>query len=41
MQEIDFIAYRPAECLRVVASRVIDERLAADHRPVLLELVPV
>ncbi len=37
-KEIDFILYRPAAAFDIVESRVIDERLASDHRPVLLEL---
>lgn len=35
-REIDFIVYRPAGRFRVVESRVIDEPVASDHRPVLL-----
>jgi len=35
-REIDFIAYRPAHRFTVVESRVIDEPVASDHRPVLL-----
>lgn len=35
-REIDFIAYRPADRFTVVESRVIDEPVASDHRPVLL-----
>jgi endonuclease/exonuclease/phosphatase family metal-dependent hydrolase len=34
--EIDFIAWRPAERFAVVESRVIDEPVASDHRPVFL-----
>jgi len=37
-REIDFIVYRPAGRFRVVESRVIDEPVASDHRPVLLVL---
>jgi endonuclease/exonuclease/phosphatase family metal-dependent hydrolase len=36
--EIDFIAYRPASAFEVVESRVIDEAVVSDHRPVLLVL---
>ena len=35
-REIDFIAYRPRDRFTVVESRVVDEPLASDHRPVLL-----
>ena len=37
-REIDFIMYRPAERFKVVESRVIEEPLVSDHRPVLLVL---
>ncbi len=35
-REIDFIVYRPASRFTVVESRVIDEPIASDHRPLLL-----
>ncbi len=35
-REIDFIVFRPADRFTVIESRVIDEPLASDHRPVLL-----
>ena len=35
-REIDFIVYRPADRFTVVESRVIDEPVASDHRPLLL-----
>jgi len=35
-REIDFLAWRPGERFAVVESRVIDEPLASDHRPVFL-----
>lgn len=38
VKEIDFILYRPRDAFRIVESRVIDERLASDHRPILLDL---
>lgn len=38
VKEIDFILYRPEEDFTIVTSRVIDERMASDHRPILLEL---
>ena len=34
--EIDFIVFRPADRFEVVESRVIDEPVVSDHRPVLL-----
>jgi endonuclease/exonuclease/phosphatase family metal-dependent hydrolase len=37
-REIDFIIYRPADRFTVVESRVIDESMASDHRPIVLEL---
>lgn len=37
-REIDFIIYRPADEFDIVDSRVIQESMASDHRPVLLEL---
>jgi endonuclease/exonuclease/phosphatase family metal-dependent hydrolase len=37
-REIDFIAYRPEGAFEVIESRVIDEPVASDHRPVLLVL---
>lgn len=41
-RRIDYVLYRPAAAWRVVESRVIDERLASDHRPLLvvLEYIP-
>ena len=35
---IDYVFARPAERWRVVSIRVLDERVASDHRPVLAEL---
>lgn len=40
VKEIDFVAYRPERDLAVVNSWVVDERMASDHRPVVVELVP-
>jgi endonuclease/exonuclease/phosphatase family metal-dependent hydrolase len=37
-REIDFIVYRPLGRFTVLESRVIDEPVASDHRPVLLVL---
>lgn len=37
-REIDFVAYRPVDRFTVVESRVLDEPVASDHRPVLLVL---
>lgn len=41
-RRIDFVLYLPADRWRVLESRVIDERIASDHRPLLtvLELLP-
>lgn len=40
-RQIDFVLYRPAGRWRVIESRVLDEPVASDHRPLLvvLELV--
>jgi endonuclease/exonuclease/phosphatase family metal-dependent hydrolase len=38
VREIDFVLYRPAERFRLLEYRVVDERLASDHRPVLAVL---
>jgi endonuclease/exonuclease/phosphatase family metal-dependent hydrolase len=35
VKEIDFVLYRPAERFRLLEYRVVDERVASDHRPVL------
>jgi len=35
-REIDFVVFRPAHRFTVVESRVIDEPVASDHRPLLL-----
>ncbi len=42
IKQIDYILYRPAARWRVVESRVLDEPVASDHRPILavLEWVP-
>lgn len=37
-REIDFVLYRPADRFRLLEYRVIGERLASDHRPVLAVL---
>jgi endonuclease/exonuclease/phosphatase family metal-dependent hydrolase len=41
-RQIDFILVRPAERWQIVEARVLDERVASDHRPLLvvLELAP-
>jgi len=41
-REIDFVLYRPAHRFRLLEYRVIDERVASDHRPVLavLQVLP-
>lgn len=35
---IDYVLYRPADRWRVIESRVIDEQIASDHRPLLTVL---
>jgi len=35
---IDYVFFRPSERFRLIASRVIDESIASDHRPVFAEL---
>lgn len=37
-RQIDYILYRPAGSFRVVEARVIEEKVASDHRPVLAVL---
>ena len=37
-REIDFIGYRPEDRFELLQYRVIDERVASDHRPVLMVL---
>jgi len=37
-REIDFIGYRPEDRFEVLEYRVLDERVASDHRPVLMVL---
>lgn len=37
-REIDFVMLRPASAFEVVEHRVIDERLASDHRPIFVVL---
>ena len=41
-KKIDYVLYRPANRWRVLETRVIDEKIASDHRPLLvvLELLP-
>ncbi len=34
-EQIDFIFYRPATCWRVVETKVLEEAVASDHRPIL------
>jgi endonuclease/exonuclease/phosphatase family metal-dependent hydrolase len=37
-REIDFAVFRPALALTVVSYRVLDEAVASDHRPILIEV---
>ena len=41
-RQIDFVLFRPAARWKVVESRVLEEMIASDHRPILavLELLP-
>ena len=41
VRQIDYVLYRPANRWRVIETRVIDESVASDHRPLLavLELI--
>jgi endonuclease/exonuclease/phosphatase family metal-dependent hydrolase len=38
VKQIDYVLFRPAGRFRVVEAGVIDERVASDHRPVLVVL---
>ena len=42
IKKIDYVLFRPANRWRVLEVKVIDEKVASDHRPVLvvLELLP-
>jgi endonuclease/exonuclease/phosphatase family metal-dependent hydrolase len=37
-RQIDFVLHRPADTLRVIEARVLDEPVASDHRPLLAVL---
>lgn len=37
-REIDFVLFRPADAFEVISQRLIDEPLASDHRPVVVDL---
>jgi endonuclease/exonuclease/phosphatase family metal-dependent hydrolase len=37
-REIDFVMLRHSEAFELVEHRVIDERMASDHRPILIVL---
>lgn len=37
-RQIDYVLYRPAARWRVIEARVLDERVASDHRPILVVL---
>jgi endonuclease/exonuclease/phosphatase family metal-dependent hydrolase len=37
-REIDFVLFRPVEMFQVLESRVVDDSLTSDHRPVLLRM---
>jgi len=38
VREIDFVLTRPADAFEVLEHRVIDEKVASDHRPLLVVL---
>jgi endonuclease/exonuclease/phosphatase family metal-dependent hydrolase len=38
-REIDFVLYRPAELVEVLWETLLDEPVASDHRPVVVDLV--
>jgi endonuclease/exonuclease/phosphatase family metal-dependent hydrolase len=38
---IDYVLFRPADRWQVVETRVLDERMASDHRPLLAVLLRV
>ena len=38
-QEIDFVLVRPGERFEVLSHRLLDEPVASDHRPLLMELI--
>ncbi len=37
-REIDFVLFRPADAFEVISQRLIDEPVASDHRPVVVDL---
>ncbi|UUO07453.1 endonuclease/exonuclease/phosphatase family protein [Blastopirellula sp. J2-11] len=39
-RQIDFVGYRPMGRFQVGAVRVLEEAVASDHRPILVELLP-
>jgi endonuclease/exonuclease/phosphatase family metal-dependent hydrolase len=40
-KHIDYVLYRPSDRWQVVETRVLDERVASDHRPMLAVLLRV
>ncbi len=38
-REIDFVLLRPGSRFEVLSSRLLDEPIASDHRPVLVDLL--
>ena len=38
-REIDFVLLRPADRFEVLSERLIDEPVASNHRPVIVDLV--
>lgn len=37
-REIDYVLLRPSHRFQVLSERVLDEPVASDHRPILVEL---
>lgn len=40
VKQIDYVLFRPANRFQVVEAKVVEERVASDHRPVLVVLEP-
>ncbi len=40
-KQIDFVAFRPRNRWKIISTRVLDEPVASDHRPILMTLEPI
>ncbi len=40
-QQIDYVLFRPADTFKVIETKVLEEKVASDHRPVLAVLGPM